>query len=222
MGELYALGSALCFAVSNVTISRGAPKGAAENGAFLSLLTTGIAGACWLALGAMRGFAPVSGEALLWMAGAGVLTAFVGRVFLYASVQHLGAVRATAVKRLNPLLALLLGVVVLGEAISGWAWGGGVVLVLASFALLVHAQLAGSEQPGSGAPGAWRELLNLGYLCGPVSALGHAAGYLLRKCGLRETPDPFRRWRRPSARRMAGWWRPAWRLRWARSCVSRR
>lgn len=190
MGELLALGSALCFSISSVTVTRGAPPGAADNGAFLSLLlTTAIAGACWLGLGAARGFAPVTGEGLLWLAGAGVLTAFVGRVFLYESIQRLGAVRATAVKRLNPLFALLLGVVVLGEAVSGWGLGG-VLLVLASFALLVHAQLR-QRKPGDAGGSAWQRLLNLGYLYGPVSALGYALGYLLRKWGLQEAPDPF-------------------------------
>lgn len=188
-GELLALGSALCFSISGVTVTRGAPRGAADNGAFLSLLlTTVIAGACWLALGAVRGFAPVTGAGLLWLAGAGVLTAFVGRVFLYESIQRLGAVRATAVKRLNPVFALLLGVLVLGEAVSSWG-AVGVLLVLASFALLVHAQLQGRQSVDTG--GAWRRLLNLGYLYGPVSALGYALGYLLRKLGLREAPDPF-------------------------------
>lgn len=190
MGELYALGSALCFAISNVTVTRGAPRGAADNGAFLSLLlTTAIAGACWAGVGAARGFAPVTGTALLWMAAAGVLTAFIGRVFLFESIQRLGPVRATAIKRLNPLFALLLGVVVLGEAVTGWGLAG-VALVLASFALLVHAQLS-QRKPAAGSGGAWRQLLNLGYLYGPVSALGYALGYLLRKWGLRETPDPF-------------------------------
>lgn len=190
MGELYALGSALCFAISNVTVTRGAPRGAADNGAFLSLLlTTAIAGACWVGLGAARGFAPVTGAALLWMAAAGVLTAFIGRVFLFESIQRLGPVRATAIKRLNPLFALLLGVVVLGETISGWGLAG-VLLVLGSFALLVHAQLA-QRKPADEGASAWRQLLNLGYLYGPVSALGYALGYLLRKWGLRETPDPF-------------------------------
>jgi drug/metabolite transporter (DMT)-like permease len=190
MGELLALGSALCFSISNVTVNRGVRPGAADNGAFLSLLlTTVISGACWLGLGAVHGFAPVTGAGLLWLAGAGVLTGFVGRVFLYESIQRLGAVRASAVKRLNPLFALLLGVLVLGEAVSGWSLAG-VLLVLASFALLVHAQLR-QRKPGGTGGSAMQRLLNLGYLYGPVSALGYALGYLLRKCGLREAPDPF-------------------------------
>ena len=33
--------------------------------------------------------------------------------------------------------------------------------------------------------------MNPGYLYGTASALGYAVGYLMRKSGLQETPDPF-------------------------------
>jgi uncharacterized membrane protein len=190
MGELYALASALCFGFSNVAIMRGAPRGAADNGAFLSLLlTAAISGTGWLLMGSLRGFAPITGIGVLWLAGAGVFTAFIGRVFLYASVQHLGAVRATAIKRMNPFFAVLLGMLVLGETLSGGA-GWGLVLILLSFAVLIHAQLRTSASGGAQV-GAWRRLFNLGYMYGPVSALGYGLGYLMRKAGLHDTPDPL-------------------------------
>src|SRR3990167_531102 len=191
MGELYALASALCFAVSNVAIMRGAPRGVADNGAFLSLLlTAAISGIGWLVLGSLQGFALVTLRGVLWLAAAGVFTAFIGRVFLYASIQHLGAIRASAIKRMNPFFAVLLGMLVLGESVSGLA-GWGVVLIVASFAVLVQAQLRTSAQSGGVHAGAWRRLLNLGYMYGPVSALGYGLGYLMRKSGLQETPDPL-------------------------------
>jgi drug/metabolite transporter (DMT)-like permease len=189
MGDLYALASALCFAISNVTVMRGAPRGAGDNGAFLSLLlTAAISAAGWLVIGSRDGFAPVTVNALLWLAGAGVFTAFIGRVFLYASIQHLGAMRASAIKRLNPFFAVLLGVTVLGEVVSRQA-GWGILLVVVSF-VLIHARLGDDAEPASG-PGGWRRLLNRGYVYGPVSAFGYAFGYLLRKAGLDQTPDPF-------------------------------
>lgn len=190
MGELFAMASALCFAISNVTIMRGAPPGVADNGAFLSLLlTAAIAGAGWLLFGVANGFAPVTAKGVLWLAAAGVLTAFIGRVFLYASIQHLGAIRASAVKRLNPIFAVVLGMLVLGESVSGRGiWGA--LLIVASFGLLIHAQLREKGAAGS-SPGTWQRLLNLGYLYGPASAFGYALGYLLRKSGLDESPDPF-------------------------------
>lgn len=187
MGEWLALASALCFAVSNVTIVRGARRGGDDNGAFLSLLlTAAISALGWLATSALHGAAPVTLRGVLWLAAAGVFTAFIGRVFLYASIERLGAIRASAVKRLNPFFAVLLGVAVLGERLSGhMVWGA--LLIVASFALLVQAQWRGATPAGSHQ----KPRLNLGYVYGPLSALGYALGYLMRKAGLQDTPDPF-------------------------------
>ena len=191
MGEWYALASALCFGISNVAIMRGAPRSADDNGAFLSLLlTAGISAAGWLLVGARQGFAPVTMHGIAWLAAAGVFTAFIGRVFLYASIQHLGAMRGAAIKRLNPFFAVLLGVLVLGESVAGnMLWGAG--LIVASFAVLVHAQWRSPALPHEVSSAAPQRLFNPGYVFGPLSALGYALGYLLRKAGLEETPDPF-------------------------------
>ena len=69
-------------------------------------------------------WAEIEPSAVLWFAGAGVFTAFVGRVFFYSSVEKLGAMRSSALKRLSPLFAVLLGVLVLGETLTGGAMGG--------------------------------------------------------------------------------------------------
>lgn len=187
MGDAFALASALCFAVSNVTIVRGARRGSDDNGAFLSLLlTAAISATGWIVASALNGAAPVTLRGVLWLAAAGVFSAFIGRVFLYASIERLGAIRASAVKRLNPFFAVLLGVAVLGERLSGdMVWGA--LLIVASFGLLVQAQWPGAPSAASAAT----PRLNLGYLYGPLSALGYALGYLMRKAGLQDTPDPF-------------------------------
>lgn len=183
-GDGFALASAGCFAAGNIAIARGARPGAADNGAFVSLLlTTVIAGVLWAALGAWRGFEPVTLRALAWFAGAGVLTAFVGRVFFHASVQRLGALRSSTMKRLNPFFAVVLGVLVLGETLTA-GMVAGLVLIVASFAVLVAA--GGGRPAATGGGGGWR---NVGYVYGPVSALGYATGYLLRKMGLADAPD---------------------------------
>lgn len=185
VGDLLTLASSVCFAVSNVTVARGARPEAEDNGAFVSLLiTTAIAGAGWLALGAFRGFEPVTVRALLWFAGAGVFTAFVGRVFFYASIERLGAMRSSTMKRLIPLFSVMLGVGVLGERLTAGMLGG-MALIVASFAVLVvgaRGRLARHDSRDG--PG-----LHWGYVYGPVSALGYASGYLLRKLGLAEAHD---------------------------------
>ena len=185
MGDALAFASAACFAISNVTIARGARPEAEDNGAFVSLvITTVISGALWLALGLARGFEPVTGRALLWFAGAGVFTAFVGRVFFYASVQRLGAMRSSTLKRLNPFFAVLLGVAVLHEQLSG-GMTIGLALLAASFAMLM---VGAREARGEAKPGA-SFAARFGYLYGIVSALGYSSGYLLRKMGLAEAHD---------------------------------
>ena len=185
MGDALALLSATFFAVANVTIVRGTAPGDEDNGAFVSLLlTTAIAGAGWIAWGLAFGFEPVTPRAILWFAGAGVLTAFIGRVFGYASVQLLGAMRASATKRLNPFFAVALGVGVLGERLTPGAVVG-MLLIVASFALLV---LRGGARPAGEAP---TRGARAGYVYAIFSALGYSTGYLLRKMGLAETPDAF-------------------------------
>jgi drug/metabolite transporter (DMT)-like permease len=194
MGELLALFSASCFAASNVTIARGAGAKGQDNGAFLSiLLTASIAGAWWLVASAGHGFPAMRGSSMLWFAGAGILTIFIGRVFLYASVQHLGGVRASAVKRLNPLFSVLLGVVLLGEAFDH-KMAIGMLLIGASFGVLIWQSLksASAEQAGADTPRSLRATLaNLGFFYGPVSALAYACGYVARKEGLTGMPDPL-------------------------------
>ena len=192
MGELAAVCSTLCFAATNVMITRGARRGAADNGAFLSILVTAALSALAMVVFVPpRGAHAVNAAGVLWFAGSGVLTVFVGRVFLYASVQHLGAVRASAVKRLNPVFSVLLGVTLLGESM-GYAMLAGMVLIFASFALLaVHSWRAiPANARGEDSRAAMRSLANLGYFYGPVSALAYATGYLARKQGLFAMPDP--------------------------------
>ena len=188
-GDALALASATCFATSNVTIARGARPGAEDNGAFVSLLiTAAISGGGWLALGALRGFEPVSLRALAWFAGAGVLTMFIGRVFFYASVQRLGAMRSSALKRLNPFFAVVLAVLVLGEQLTrGMTIGA--LMIVASFAVLVAG--SGSRAMVADAAPGRSFLARFGYAYGIVSALGYSSGYLLRKMGLDAAHDPL-------------------------------
>jgi drug/metabolite transporter (DMT)-like permease len=200
MGELLALLSACCFAASNVTITRGAGAKGQDNGAFLSiLLTAAIAGAWWLAGIPGRGLPRLQGASLLWFAGAGILTIFIGRVFLYASIQRLGAVRASAVKRLSPLFSVLLGVVLLGESFDG-PMACGMLMIAASFGVLIRQSLraagaavvpAAESAAAAAPPRSLRATLaNLGFFYGPVSALAYACGYVARKQGLQGMPDP--------------------------------
>jgi drug/metabolite transporter (DMT)-like permease len=185
-GDAFAIASAVCFSVSNVTIARGARPESADNGAFVSLLiTTAISAFAWVAIGVARGFEPVTLRALLWFAGAGVFTAFVGRVFFYSSVERLGAMRSSTLKRLSPFFAVVLGVLVLGETLTRGTVGG-LLLLVASFTVLV----AGERRRAGDATLSPRPS-RIGYAYAIISALGYSTGYLLRKMGLADAHDAF-------------------------------
>lgn len=191
MGEAFALLSMLCFALTNITIVRGHDGKSRSGGAFLSILVTFLMSAAVFVAGGMRrGWPDFNIVAVLWFGFAGFLTVFIGRVFVYASIQQLGAIKASAVKRLNPFFAVLLGVTLLGEALSA-PMIVGMLLILASFGVLIRQALLTPEGASDLAAGqsAFSRIVNLGYLFGPVSAFAYASGYVARKYGLMIMPD---------------------------------
>jgi drug/metabolite transporter (DMT)-like permease len=106
------------FALTNIVVVRGHDGKSRSSGAFLSITITFLLSAgIWLV--SVLGWPEFNSTAIAWFAVSGFLTIFIGRVFVYASMQHLGAIRASAIKRLNPFFAVLLGVLLLGESISG-------------------------------------------------------------------------------------------------------
>ncbi|HET9653229.1 MAG TPA: DMT family transporter, partial [Usitatibacter sp.] len=184
LGDLYAVASTVCFAASNITVARGARRGGDDNGAFLSLITTTlVAGGGWILLGMLRGFEAVTWLGILWFVGAGLFTMFVGRVFFYSAIEHLGAMRASTTKRLIPFFSVMLGVGLLGERLTG-GMVAGMLLIVASFAVLVRSATRSARPEAPHERG-----FNVGYLYGPVSALGYALGYVLRKMGLADAHD---------------------------------
>ena len=161
MGEFFALLSAACFATANVTINRGSVAGNADNGAFLSiLLTAAVAVVAMLLSGSVHSPEKLSSAGLAWFALGGVLTAFVGRVFLFASVQSLGAMRASTVKRLNPFFAVILGALVLGESLGGWMIPG-MALIFISFVFLARDAWRTPRCGGSARQGCWRVVIKI-------------------------------------------------------------
>lgn len=195
MGDLLALLAAVCWSAANVTIARGAGGKGDDNGAFLSiLLTAALAALVWL-IGGLSGvwLAPVA-AGVFWFAVAGALTIFIGRVFFHSSIQWLGAIRGSSVKRLAPFFSVLLGVLLLGEPLS-WTVVGGMSLIFAGFGVLIQESMASGDRSGRlprGVPSikALKVWTNPGLAYGAISALAYATGNIARKYGLLEMPDP--------------------------------
>ena len=191
MGEALAILSMTMFAMTNIAIVRGHDGKSRSSGAFLSIVITFLMSTViWMIMVLRNGWPDVNATVVAWFALGGFLTIFVGRVFLYASIQHLGAVKASAVKRLNPFFSVLLGVLILGETIS-LPMLVGMLLIVLSFAVLVRQAVffTGKESLRVGKQSAFDRFLNLGYLYGPVSALAYAAGYVARKQGMMVLAD---------------------------------
>lgn len=199
VADLAALIAALCWSCANVAIARGSGGRGGDNGAFLSiLLTATLSAVVWGVEAVRRGWEAPTWAAIFWFALAGALTIFIGRVFFHSSIQWLGAVRGSSVKRLAPLFAVLLGVLMLGDPLTG-SLVLGTTLIFAGFGVLVHESLksspAAGKEAGRRADGAassrdWRAWVNPGLFFGAVSALAYAVGNIARKYGLHDMPDP--------------------------------
>jgi drug/metabolite transporter (DMT)-like permease len=193
LGELLALGAAVLFALSNVTIALGNNRDNTKggNGALLSVfISAAIAAVIWPVLGSPPSDLPSQEEtlrALGWFTVAGVLSTFLGRDLLYKSIHGLGVVQASAVKRLNPFFSVLLAALILGEVIS-LSSGSGIGLIAVSFGLLVRESLLRTRE-NTATGGADKGPGLLDYLYGPGSALAYAFAYITRKFGLEGISD---------------------------------
>jgi drug/metabolite transporter (DMT)-like permease len=148
MGEIFAFLSAIGFALANVMIKKGTTKGSKNNGAFVSILLTALmSGIFFIIVGLSKGWTVLNGEGIFWFVIAGFLTAFVGRNFLYSAIQHLGSVRASALKRLNPFFTVILGVVLLNEVVNGTLFIG-MALIFCSFGILIYESNRASAPKG--------------------------------------------------------------------------
>jgi drug/metabolite transporter (DMT)-like permease len=209
MGEFFALLSAISFSAANIMIRKGTTRSSQNNGAFLSILLTAlISGIIVAAMVLSKGWPILTLEGIFWFLLAGVLTSLLGRTLLYSSIQHLGSVRATAIKRLNPFFAVLFGVLLLGDPLSS-PLVIGMLFIFYSFGMLIlEAYRSSTEEDNTET--AFKEkkiqsiqqfkkqvfevmksVANLGYIYGPVSALCYGIGYIVRKQGLMEMPDPY-------------------------------
>ncbi|MEH7479619.1 DMT family transporter [Neobacillus drentensis] len=214
IGVVLALLAAVFFGCANVMVKKGSTPQSVDNGTFLSVLITFVlAGIFTVGSGLFQGWVPLTTKGFWWFVLAGILTAFIGRMLLFTSIQHLGSVRASAIKRLNPLFTVLIGVLFLHEPINlltvigmVFIFGASTVLMFESFTDYTRAKKeiaattktnkkVGSLIEGEDKRNIWVKgiqlVASLGYMYGVISALAYSIGYVVRKEGLAEIPDPF-------------------------------
>jgi len=206
LGSFYALMSALGFSSANIMVRKGTSESSKNNGAFISMVITAlISGVIFIGIGLSRGWPLLSWEGIFWFCLAGILTTFFGRNLLYTSIQLLGAVRASAIKRLNPFFAVLFGVGLLNEPIT-LPLMLGLLFIFISFTLLIYENDKKSNRQHNKEVSVDSEaitethkkktmkvynVISKSYIYGIASSVCYALGYVVRKVGLSEINEPF-------------------------------
>lgn len=187
IGYAAALASGLAWAVGSILFrrigERAAPSAMNLAKSVLGLLVLGVALP-------FAGLAPVAPEALLRLAGSGLLGIAVGDTLFFAALVRLEPRVTLVVATVGHVFTVLLAVLLLGERPSLQA-AIGIPLVLAG----VGAVLAADTAPGEAEVPQRAQGLVLGVL----SALATSSGLLLAKTGVAEVPTLQAAWIRLAA-----------------------
>ena len=119
IGEALALLGAGAYGLAGLSILRGQATARGDNGVFLSVVVTAaLSCLLWLVAGRVPLRAVLTGGGLPSLgifALAGLASIVLGRMTMYRATVALGAVRASLLRRLTPVFAILFAVVLLGE-----------------------------------------------------------------------------------------------------------
>lgn len=180
-GEVYALLAAAAYGIGGVTIVRSKAVARGDNGVFLSILTTAaLTWALWYGWGEVPARilkAPESQQALVVFVLAGMFSTVLGRVTMYRATERIGAVRASLLRRLTPVIALLCAFVLLAEVPDTKTIIGGAII-------LAGVRCYWQRPRRRTGPG-----FDPGLLLGIGSASFYALAYTLRSLGLDTLPD---------------------------------
>lgn len=134
------LGGALCWAIGSIFSRRARLP---VNSFVAAAWQMVIAGACCLALGSAVGQWPQfhltarAAGSLAWLISGGSLLGYTGFVFL---IEHVPVAKVSSYSYVNPVVAVLLGVVLLGERLEAAEFAGMAGILVAVF-LLTTAQV---------------------------------------------------------------------------------
>lgn len=188
-GALIALLVPLCFGSGMVLARVGlvhVPPGA---GNFLSLVVGWALVASVTAILHPDALFGISLGAFGWLAMIGVVNFPVGRFMNFASIKHLGVLRANPILAMAPVVSAFEGAVFLGERVN-WQIGAGTALAVSGVIIVVYAEVTarggGVSAPrrpataGGRAPGlAERRPQLFGYLAAACAAVAYGTVPLL-------------------------------------------
>lgn len=180
MGELAALGTACCWAVTSLVFAEAARRVGALRVNLLRLPLAGVLLSLTLAFRELP-FAGLDRSRLSYLAASGVVGLVAGDLAFFEALRRLGPRLSALVMASAPIFAFVAGVPLLGEVPSARA-GCGTVLTLAGIAWVV-------SERRHGAPASERSPAGIGF--GVLGAACQGVGLALAKLGMAEAVDPL-------------------------------
>ncbi len=170
IGALIALGSAFCFALSDVFVRRGVAKAPVSYGAFITvLLGVPLFAIGALLFGQLLRVGEISGEGYLYLIAAGIIHYVVGRYFNYAAINAIGATRAAPVQALGLPYSVLIAFLFLDEGVT-LGMGAGIALIMVGPLLMVERRRQPSPVAAAIVEGADADIANAPAVTEPVAA----------------------------------------------------
>jgi drug/metabolite transporter, DME family len=130
---MLALTAAVLSAGATIFIRHGLRTSGSLSGFWINVLVGLIA--IWIAVAATGGPGPVSRKAFAYFVLAGLVGTVAGRLFRFVAIERVGASVAAALINLNPMIATVLAIVLLGERVTLPIVVGTLVIVLGTVLL---------------------------------------------------------------------------------------
>lgn len=174
MGELFALGAAVCWTGTSILFARASREmgSMTVNRVRLVLALLVVSLVNWIRIGTLLPQMPAA--AFNWLFLSGFIGFALGDAMLYEAYVHIGPSQAMLLQTLSPIFSALMGGLFLAEILNFWQVLA-VLITLAGIALVI---LNPVRQNGE------RGFSPLGIVMGVGAALGQAVGLFYSKRGL--------------------------------------
>ena len=136
-----ALIAAALSAVATIFIRQGLRSSGAYTGFWINVVVGAVA--AWVAVAVTGGPGPVSTRALGFFVAAGLVGTVAGRLFRFLAIDRVGASVSTALINLNPMIATILAILILGERVTMPIVVGTLVIVVGTVLLSLSGQQMG-------------------------------------------------------------------------------
>ncbi len=148
MGVLFAMISAIGFALTYVLIRKGVRADDPDNGLMMTmLLNVALLVVASVGLWVSVPLPELHLEAVAWFIVAGLLGPLVGRNALFGGIRRIGSSRAAAIKNNAPVVTVVIAVVLLGERLSPPALLGALLVIAGLLLLAYEAFTKGAPRP---------------------------------------------------------------------------